>query len=256
MIIRFLGTHSAESRNTRFVSFLIDEVLAVDAGSLASELTFPEQERIRAILLSHGHYDHIRGVPAFAFNNSTRITRVYASPSTLQILSTHLIDGVIYPKFDDSNHYSGSAVLELRPIEAFRPEDVEGYRVLAVPVNHPIETVGFEITSADGKSIFYTGDTGPGLSSLWTYVSPQLLITDTTFPNRLKDVAEDSGHLCPEMLKRELIEFNRIKGYTPRVILIHLNPQFESEIAGEVERVAGELECLIEIAAEGEELVL
>ena len=34
MILRFLGTHNAESKNTRLVSFLIDEVLAIDAGSL------------------------------------------------------------------------------------------------------------------------------------------------------------------------------------------------------------------------------
>ena len=99
MIIRFLGTHNAESKNTRLVSFLIDDVLAVDAGSLVSELTFPEQRKIQAILLSHGHYDHIRAVPAFAFNNSDRTTKVIATPKTLEILSSHLIDGVVYPEF-------------------------------------------------------------------------------------------------------------------------------------------------------------
>ncbi|UCD22371.1 MAG: MBL fold metallo-hydrolase, partial [Chloroflexota bacterium] len=79
MIIRFLGTHNAESRNTRLVSFLIDNVLAIDAGSLVSELTFSEQEKIKAILLSHAHYDHIRAVPAFAFNNYDRTTRIIAT---------------------------------------------------------------------------------------------------------------------------------------------------------------------------------
>ena len=29
MIIRFLGTHNAESKKTRMVSFLIDDILAV-----------------------------------------------------------------------------------------------------------------------------------------------------------------------------------------------------------------------------------
>jgi len=48
MRIRFLGTHNAESKNTRLVSFLIDDVLAVDAGSLVSELTFAEQKQIKA----------------------------------------------------------------------------------------------------------------------------------------------------------------------------------------------------------------
>jgi len=46
------------------MSLLVDEELAIDAGSLASGLTFEEQARLSAVLLSHGHYDHVRDVPA------------------------------------------------------------------------------------------------------------------------------------------------------------------------------------------------
>jgi len=35
-----MGVHNAESKDTKLVSFLIDDVLAVDAGSFASELSF------------------------------------------------------------------------------------------------------------------------------------------------------------------------------------------------------------------------
>ena len=101
MKLKFLGAHNSESKNTRLVSFLIDDILAVDAGSLASELSFSEQKKIKAILLSHGHYDHIRGVPAYAFNNTGKTTKIFATPQTLKFLSTHLIDGVIYPKFTE-----------------------------------------------------------------------------------------------------------------------------------------------------------
>ena len=97
--IKFLGAHNAESKDTRLVTILIDEIIAIDAGCLASELSFSEQKKIKAILLTHGHYDHIRGVPAFAFNNIDHTTSVYASSHTLKILSTHLVDGLIYPKF-------------------------------------------------------------------------------------------------------------------------------------------------------------
>ena len=99
MIIRFLGTHNAESRDSRLASLLIDGVLALDAGSLTSELSLDEQDKIKAVLLSHGHYDHIRDIPALAFNNSHRTTRVLATPETLEVLASHLLDGVIYPKF-------------------------------------------------------------------------------------------------------------------------------------------------------------
>jgi len=256
MIIRFLGTHNAESKNTRLVSFLIDDVLAVDAGSLVSELAFKEQARIKAILLSHGHYDHIRAVPAFAFNNSDRTTKVIATPKTLEILSSHLIDGVVYPEFTSDASFLQKATIKLVPLEPFKPQNIEGYEVTAVPVPHPLDSMGFEITSSDGKTLFYTGDTGPGLSSIWGNISPQLIIADVTWPNSLSTAARDASHLCPKMLEKELAEFRRLKGYFPRVVIIHLSPQHEPEIEREVREVAKLLGISIDIAHEGEELIL
>jgi Cft2 family RNA processing exonuclease len=256
VIVKFLGTHNAESRDTRLVSFLIDGVLAVDAGSLVSELTFPEQKKIKAILLSHGHYDHIRAVPAFAFNNSDRTTKVIATPRTLEILSTHLIDGILYPEFASDVPFLRKPPLRLVPLEPFGRLNIEGYEVMAVPVQHPLDGVGFEITSRDGKTLFYTGDTGPGLSAIWSKISPQLLIADLTWPNRLADTARDAGHLCPDMLKKELLELRRKKGHLPRVAVIHLSPQHESEVVQEVRELAESLGISIDIPHEGEELIL
>ena len=256
MLLRFLGTHNAESRDTRLASFLIDEVLAVDAGSLVSELTFSEQAKIKAILLSHGHYDHIRAVPAFAFNNSDRITKVLATPKTLEILSSHLINGVVYPEFASEASFLQKATIQLVPVEPFHRQNIEGYEVMAVPVQHPLDGVGLEITSGDGKTLFYTGDTGPGLSSVWDNTSPQLIIAVVTWPDSLANAARDAGHLCPEMLKGELIEFRRLKGYLPKVVIFHLSPQHEPEIEREVKEVAKSLGVAIDIAHEGEELSL
>jgi ribonuclease BN (tRNA processing enzyme) len=256
VIIRFLGTHNAESKNTRLVSFLIDGVLAVDAGSLVSELTFPEQARIKAILLSHGHYDHIRAIPAFAFNNSERTTRVIATQQTLDILSSHLIDGVVYPQFTSEASFLRKATIQLVPVEPFNRQNIEGYEVVAVPMQHPLGGVGFEITSADGKTLFYTGDSGPGFSSIWGNISPQLIIADVTWPNSMTNAAKDAGHLCPETLKIELNDFHRIKGYLPKVAIIHLSPQHEPEIKKEVKEVGKSLGATIDIAHEGEELIL
>lgn len=256
MMIRFLGTHNAESKDTRLVSILIDDVLAVDAGSLVSELTFPEQKKVKAILLSHGHYDHIRAVPAFAFNNSDRTTKVIATARTLEILSSHLIDGVVYPKFTSEASFLQKATINLVPLELFKSHNIEGHQVTALPVHHNLDGVGFQITSRDGRSIFYTGDTGPGLSSVWSKISPQLIVTDLTWPNSLADAAKDAGHLCPQMLREELIEFRQVNGYLPKVVAVHTSPQHDSEIEKEVGEVARVLGTTIDIAHEGDKLTL
>lgn len=256
MNIRFLGTHNEESRDTRLVSVLIDGVLAVDAGSLVSELSFPEQEKIRAILLSHGHYDHIRAIPAFAFNNSHKTTKVFATEYTLEILTSHLVDGLIYPKFTERTAFLERPALEFCPLETFSPQDIEGYRVTAVPLKHPVETVGFEIASQDGKTVLYITDTGPGLNTLWEHLSPDLFIVDTTYPNRLENVALDAGHLCPQMLLKELLDFRQVKRYLPRVVVIHWSPRLRDEIMVDLGKVADELDISIEMANEGDSIVI
>ncbi len=256
MIVKFLGTHNAESKNTRLVSFLIDDVLAVDAGSLVSELTFSEQRKIKAILLSHGHYDHIKAVPTFAFNNSDRTTKIFATPKTLEIVSSHLINGVVYPEFTSETSFLGKATIKLVPLEPLKRQDIEGYQIMAVPVPHPLDGVGFEITSGDGKTLFYTGDTGTGLSSIWSSISPQLVIIEVTWPNRLANAAKAASHLCPEMFREEMIEFRRVKGYLPKVAAIHMSPQHERQIEREVRDVAKLLGISIDIPREGDELIL
>ncbi|UCE98039.1 MAG: lactamase, partial [Dehalococcoidia bacterium] len=114
-------------------------------------------------------------------------------------------------------------------------------KIRAIPVNHIPGAMGFEVISEDGTGLFYTGDTGDGLSSVWENIKPNLMIIDLTFPNKLSHIAKESRHLCPQMIKAEMIGFNRIKGYIPNILITHMNPYFEQEISKEMEEVANEL---------------
>jgi len=249
--IEILGAHNAESRDTRLVCILIDGVLVLDAGGLTSGLSLSAQQTLKAILLSHHHYDHVRDVAMLGLNTMEMGTiEVWAPGEVLQVLVSHFMDGVVYPRLAERPTPERPS-LRLCPLEPLEPLTIQGYRVLAMPVKHAVPTVGYLVASAEGRGLFYTGDTGPGLAECWQQVSPEVLITEVTLSDRFERAALTTGHLTPRLLKGELVEFRKLRGYLPRVILVHMSPYVEAEIGEEVGRVAGELGADIALGHEG-----
>ena len=256
MNIQVLGAHNLESRNSKFISLLIDDTLAIDAGGLTTTLSFQAQQRIKAILLTHQHYDHIRDIPAIAMSLFLRgnTINVYSIQPVYEAISTYLLNGRLYPNF--LKQPQGNPTIKFTVIKPCKPEQIEGYSILAIPVNHTVPTVGYQITSPDGKAIFYTGDTGPGLAECWEHISPQLLVAEVTAPNRYEEFAKESRHLTPILLKQELTRFHEIKGYLPQVVVVHMNPNLEKEIEAEITAVVEALNNPISLAYEGMQLHL
>ena len=128
---------------------------------------------------------------------------------------------------------------------------IAGYEVLPVAVNHAVPTVGYQITSPDGKKVFITSDTGPDLAECWRQISPQVLFIELTLRNKDEGFAHQAGHLTPALLLKELESFRDIKGYLPRVVLTHLNPLDEKEIKAEISAVEKALKTKITFGREG-----
>jgi len=256
MNIKVLGAHNRESQDTRLLSLLIDNSLVLDAGGLTSSLSFPAQQKLKAILLTHQHYDHIRDVPAIAMNfflSGTTIS-IYSILPVYDALITHLMDGELYPNFLERPQ--SNPTISFTVIEPHQAEQIEGYSILAVKVNHSVPSVGYQITSPDGKAVFYTGDTGPDLADCWQQVSPRLLIVEVTASNSYGEFAKESGHLTPSLLKQELGYFQKLKGYLPQVVTVHMNSGLEEEIKAEIAAVAEELDNPITLGYEGMEIDL
>jgi len=255
MEIEILGAHMTEITNAKPTALVIDGVLALDAGSLCSSLPLPAQQKLKALLLTHQHYDHVRDIPAIAMNLSYQgVLQVYSIPPVFEILSTHLLNGKMYPNFLKWPEHQPA--VKFIPIEPYQLTNISGYSVLAVLVPHGVPTVGFQVASPEGKKVFYTGDTTVGLSACWEYVSPDLLITELSLPQGMEEWAKKTGHLTPGLLKVELLQFRQVKGYIPSTILIHINPTLESEIEGEVAQVAQELGANIALGQEGMKIQL
>jgi phosphoribosyl 1,2-cyclic phosphodiesterase len=254
MNIRFLGAHNCERQNQRLVSLLIDDVLAIDAGSITPSLSLEEQKKIKALLLTHQHYDHLRDIPVLGMSLflGGGAIRIYSIPPALDVLARHFLSDEIYTDFRKKPEQNPT--LSFTALEPGKAETIEGYTVLPVPVYHSVPTVGYQVTSADGRSVFYTGDTGPGLADCWRQVSPQLLIIEVSSSDRYAEWAGSSGHLAPSLLKQELAGFKKVNGYLPPVVVVHMSPNLEEEITAELAAVAEELDCSITVAYEGMEI--
>jgi ribonuclease BN (tRNA processing enzyme) len=196
MKIRFLGVHNCESKDTRLTSLLVDDVLAIDVGGLTASLSVKAQYGIEAVLLTHQHYDHVRDIPTLSMNlflGGARTT-IYATPAVFEVLEKNLMNEVIYPDFRQRS--TARPTISFSVIEPNKARKILRYDVLAVPVNHSVPTVGYQL-SADGKTFFYTADTGPGLAGCWEKISPQLLITEVTASNRFTEWAGEGGAPYP-----------------------------------------------------------
>ena len=233
MDITILGAHNTESENTGLTSLLIDDVLAIDAGALTSSLSFAAQQKLKAILLTHQHYDHIRDIPAIGINYQLRdkTLEIYATEFVHEVLTTHLLNDVVYPNFLEKP--PENPTIKINILEPGETASILSYSVLPVRVNHSKFTVGYQISDANGKTMFYTSDTGPGLTEVWQQVSPQLLIIETTVSNSYEDSAAETGHLTPLLLQKELESLRGRQGHLPLVVLVHMSPMEEEKIAKE-----------------------
>jgi ribonuclease BN (tRNA processing enzyme) len=254
MKIKILGAHNIASKETGCISLLIDDILAVDAGALVSSLSLKAQQNLKAVLLTHQHYDHIRDIPALGMNYylHENTIDVYSTQSVYDILSIHLLNDILYPDYFTKPPEKPAIIFHT--LEPGHTYPVAGYTVLPVAVKHAVPTVGYQITSADGKKIFYTADTGPGLSDCWREVSPDVLIIELSLLNSDDAFAHKSGHLTPSLLAVELESFREINGYLPRVVTVHMNPLDEAGIKDELAAAIQALDIEIQPGYEGMEI--
>lgn len=253
MQVRVLGTHKLESLETRHTCFLIDGVLALDAGSLASALTFSEQSQVQAVLLTHMHFDHVRDIPTLglAMMDQPGTIDVYSLPQTLEAVHEHILNSDVYPDFTKEldSRPPKFRFLPIQPDEVF---NVLGYEIKPISVLHPAPCVGFLIKSEDGGCVAYSGDTkGRLLPLIADEMVPKVLFVDVSFPNSLTGLAEITGHLSPNMLREELQTALARGLRIPRIEAVHLSPEHEREIDSELQIIAQEMNLDIALAKTG-----
>lgn len=227
MKFRVLGCYGGNSPGLGMTSFLIDDTVALDAGWVSSALSLPEQERVKDIFISHPHLDHTCTLPFLIDNNFAApgfALRIYALPEVIASMKSHLFNNHTWPDFTCLPN-DLTPVLKLVPVHPEQPVEVNGLTVTAVKVSHNIPTAGYMVD--DGKAaLAYSSDTGP-TERFWKVVNrlPRLraVVTETSFPSEMGDLARVSGHLTPALLRGELAKLDRdvpvyIYGTKPRFV--------------------------------------
>lgn len=237
MKLRILGSAGAELPDFRPPAFLLDDQLLLDAGTIGSVLGEEEQWKIHTIFITHSHLDHIRSIPALADNiiikNQQHTVSVQSSAEVIEALQNHLFNNIIWPDFTKIPS-AESPVIRFTSIVPYHEYIVKEYRVTAIPVNHTVPTVGYVVKSA-GKTLVYTGDTGP-TEEIWKYCSgADALIVEVSFPNAMQDLAELTKHMTASMLVEEL---GKIDVLPKRILITHPKPQYYDTIRTEVEQLA------------------
>lgn len=235
MKLQILGCHGGELPGCRSTCFLVDGVLALDAGALTASLELEALARVDHIVLTHSHFDHVKDLPLLSdlvVNLRQDPVTIWASHACVQTLRENLFNGALWPDFTRIPSPS-RPVYQLRSFTPGESFQVGPYAVTSIPVAHPVESCGFVIRR-DGTALGISGDTGP-TDRLWEVLNgvPELkaLLLETSFPDEMQELADLSGHLTPRTLRTELAKFERNGA---RVMLYHLKPAFIAELKRQV----------------------
>lgn len=228
MKIEILGCSGGIGPGLKTTSFLIDETLLLDAGTGIETLPLESMLRIRGVLITHAHIDHICGLPlmlATIYDRHQQPIDLYALPEVVAALRTHIFNWTIWPDYTQLPEQN--PIIRLHEIQIDQTFSLQGKTIQVLPATHPTPTAGYLITD-DAGSFAFSGDNGcnPELWPRLNKAQPDLLIMDVSFTDDLDELATVSGHLTPAQLADELRDFD----HPAEIRITHLKPGFEAAI--------------------------
>lgn len=253
MDLRVVGCHGGETPKHRTSGFLLRSgrrTIAIDAGCLTTGLTLKEQSALDAVLVSHGHMDHMKDLSTLADNrcqNNAPPLIIAGVAQTISILKKHFFNGLLWPDFAKIPTVEQPTIV----YQILEPEQVTmiaGFEVKSIMVSHTIDSCAFLVRGPDGKggAIAYSGDTGP-TDRLWEVLNEaddlRAMLMEVSFPNEQQRLATVSGHHTPATLGPELLKLKRHKDVP--MLLYHIKPTFERVVERELSKIKNGTELAV-----------
>jgi len=230
-----IDENGVASQRQHLLSIIIDDCVAIDAGSLALSCSNRQRQQIRDIILTHTHLDHIAGLPMFIddlFGCLTEPIRIHATEEMVGILERDIFNWSIYPRFSELSNENG-AVVEYCKFERGDRFEVKHLNVHSVGVNHPVSASGY-IVSDGNAAVAVTGDTAE-TDDFWQAcaLEPDLraAFVECAFPNELESLACVSGHLTPARLAGEIA---KVADRSFPVFVINIKPMYRDKVMAQL----------------------
>ncbi|MFN2455975.1 MAG: MBL fold metallo-hydrolase [Pyrinomonadaceae bacterium] len=220
----------------RLTSFVIDNSVVIDAGSIAMALNDEQRNNIRDIIISHPHIDHVACLPIFIddlFASLEEPVRVHATQEVIELLERDIFNWTVYPRFSQLKN-DRCNVMEYVPFRVGEEFQVKHLRITAANVNHFVPCVGLVVSDAKA-TVAFTSDTAEteGFWETVNSVAPlDALFIEASFPNEFEKLAAASGHLTPLTLSRELL---KLMSVPPDILVVHLKPSYRDRVISELE---------------------
>lgn len=243
MKVRILGCSGGiGGRHLRTTALQVDHDVLVDCGTGVGDLSIAELAQINHVFLTHSHLDHIASLPLLVDtvgDMRNRPLTVYATEATLEILRAHVFNWAVWPDFSEIPSIE-RPYLQYEAIRLGEAVEIDGRRMVALPANHTVPAVGYQLDSGQASLVF-SGDTGP-CPELWAAVNRirnlRYLIIETAFSNRERRLATISKHLCPSLLVEELASLQQ----STELFITHLKPGQVELTMQEIEDCIGEFQ--------------
>lgn len=224
--------------------FVLDGVLAVDAGPLGHALSVADQAAVADVLLTHSHIDHVAGLPVFldaVYQMRPTCPTVHALPHTLACLQSDLFNDRLMPDFLGLSR-TLPPFLRVKEVVPEWPFTVGKYAVTPVPLDHTVPTVGYGIDDGESAVAILT-DTAP-VPAVFDRVAamPRLraVFLECSYPRRLTDLARLTTHLTTDQFAAAARRFPPGVPVYP----VHIKPRYWDEMTAELRELgfrAGEI---------------
>ncbi len=218
----------------QLTTYLIDGVLAIDAGSLGLYGTLEEQARVKDIFLTHSHLDHVASLGPYLdaiYDGSGDCPKVYGNAHTLECLRADVFNNRLFPDFFHISTIR-PPYLKARELEPGRPVQAGRLRVTPVEVNHSVPTLGYVVEGPESAAVI-PSDTGP-TEEIWRVAAatrkPLTVFLECTFPESEAWLAEIAMHLTPRLFAAEIKQLPR----GARFVVVHIHPRHRETVIAEL----------------------